>query len=71
MPSAIVTPEEILWPELKPVSLHALMEQIEVCAPAGICFEDEAPRITALRDVMGDAWISPGSLLNLSRELSR
>jgi hypothetical protein len=32
------------------------MEEMEVNAPLGISFQDETPRIAALRDVMGNAW---------------
>jgi ATP-dependent protease Clp ATPase subunit len=36
------------------VSLHALMEQIEVNVPFGIPFQDKAPCIATLRDVVWD-----------------
>ena len=38
------------------VSLHALLQQIEVDATLSLPFKDEAPRISALSDVMGNAW---------------
>jgi hypothetical protein len=38
-----------------PVSLDALLQQVEIDAPLSITFEDEAPRIAALRYVMGSA----------------
>jgi hypothetical protein len=38
-----------------PVSLDALLQQVEIDAPLSITFEDEAPCIAALRYVMGRA----------------
>jgi hypothetical protein len=38
-----------------PVSLDALLQQVEIDAQLSITFEDEAPRIAALRYVMGSA----------------
>ncbi len=38
-----------------PVSLDALLQQIELDAPLILRFEDEALRIAALRNVMGNA----------------
>ena len=38
-----------------PLSLEALLQQIEIDAPLTITFEDEAPRIAPLSDVMGSA----------------
>ena len=37
------------------VPLDALLQQVEIDAPLSITFEDEAPRIAALRYVMGSA----------------
>ena len=50
-----------------PVSLDAPMKQIEVNTFLGIPFQDEAPRIAALRDVMSNAWRNhPGESNHLS-----
>ena len=49
-----------------PVSLDALLQQIEVDAPLSIPFEDEAPRIAALSYVMGNAWSNHSSESNQS-----
>ena len=38
-----------------PLSLEALLQQIEIDAPLTITFEDEAPRVAPLSDVMGSA----------------
>ena len=49
-----------------PVSLQALLQQVEIDAPLSITFEDEAPRITALCYVMGSAWSNHTSESNHS-----
>jgi hypothetical protein len=49
------------------VSLDAPMKQIEVNTFLGIPFQDEAPLIAALRDVMSNAWRNhPGESNHLS-----
>jgi hypothetical protein len=46
--------------------LEALLQEGEIDAPLSITLEDEAPRIAALRYVMGSAWSNHTSESNHS-----